>query len=280
MVTTIIAIAVLGGLAIYLALPRGGPARLKPLMWAASGAALVLLWGLWLANFQGTGLGRAALFLPLATLAVVAAFMMITRRNPVRVALWFAVVVLAVAGLMLLVGAQFVAAVTVIVYAGAVIVMFLFVIMLAGQTGREYYDRVSRDPELAVAAGATLLALVMLVAVSSYGGSPSLWPDRKALPDQSEIAAMSSRPGAAHVAPLGRALYAVHWLSVELAGTLLLVALVAAVLIVGTRRHAQADAAVPNSGAGQVAPSGGGAGEGERGGQPNCAGKPASDSSE
>ena len=65
------------------------------------------------------------------------AMLMITNRNPVYSALWFALATLSVCGLFLLQSAPFLAAATVIVYAGAIIVTFMFVIMLAQQSGRD-----------------------------------------------------------------------------------------------------------------------------------------------
>ena len=70
----------------------------------------------------------------------------ITSRNPIYSALWFAMVVIATAGLFLLAGASFLAAGTIIVYAGAIIVTFLFVIMLAQMEGKAIYDRAARAP--------------------------------------------------------------------------------------------------------------------------------------
>src|SRR5262245_13890795 len=78
--------------------------------------------------------------------AIIGGVLTITSRNPVYSALWFALVVIATAGLFLLAGAQFLAAGTVIVYAGAIIVTFLFVIMLAQMQGRALYDRAARSP--------------------------------------------------------------------------------------------------------------------------------------
>ncbi len=80
----------------------------------------------WLANL---------FFYAFALLALLGAVVMVTNRNPVNSALFFAVVVLSTSGLFLLAGAQFLAAGTVIVYAGAIIVTFLFVIMLAQSEG-------------------------------------------------------------------------------------------------------------------------------------------------
>jgi NADH-quinone oxidoreductase subunit J len=78
--------------------------------------------------------------------AVGAGVLMITDRDPVHSALWFAATTLSVCGLFLLRSAAFLAAATAIVYAGAIIVVFLFVIMLARQTGAARYDQQAAQP--------------------------------------------------------------------------------------------------------------------------------------
>lgn len=102
-----------------------------------------------------------AFFYALGTVAVSAAVMTIISRNPVHNALWFAVVLLATSGLFLLVDAQFLAAGTVIVYAGAIVVTFLFVIMLAQAEGYALYDRMARAPF-----ACTIAALLMMGALA------------------------------------------------------------------------------------------------------------------
>ena len=77
-----------------------------------------------------------------------AGLLTVTSRNPVYSALWFASVVLSTSGLFLLADAPFLAAGTIIVYAGAIIVTFLFVIMLAQMEGKADYDRAARSPGL------------------------------------------------------------------------------------------------------------------------------------
>ncbi len=67
-----------------------------------------------------------------AIVAIVATVMVITRRNAVHALLYLVVSLLAVAVIMLLLGAVFVAALEVIIYAGAIMVLFVFVIMLIG----------------------------------------------------------------------------------------------------------------------------------------------------
>src|SRR6185369_10879506 len=84
-----------------------------------------------------------AVFWLLALIAVAAAVAMITSRAPVYSAIWFAVSLLGVAGLLFQGGAQFLSVATVVVYAGAIVVTFLFVIMLAQPEGHSSYDRLS-----------------------------------------------------------------------------------------------------------------------------------------
>jgi NADH:ubiquinone oxidoreductase subunit 6 (subunit J) len=88
----------------------------------------------------------------------------------VRAALSFALVVLSTCGLFLLQAAPFLMAATGIIYAGAIIVTFLFVIMLAQQAGLADADRRSREPFLSVVAGFVLLAGILCVLHRNYGG--------------------------------------------------------------------------------------------------------------
>ena len=69
-------------------------------------------------------------FVVLALVAVVAALLVVGTRNPVVSALWLALTFVAVAGVFVVLGAEFLAAIQLIVYAGAILVFFLFVIML------------------------------------------------------------------------------------------------------------------------------------------------------
>src|SRR5215218_56810 len=71
-------------------------------------------------------------FAQLAGLAIVSAVMMITRRDAVHSALWLVVTFFSLAGMYVMLGAEFLAALQVLVYTGAILVLFLFVIMLLG----------------------------------------------------------------------------------------------------------------------------------------------------
>ena len=85
-------------------------------------------------------------FLVLAAVAVAGAVNLILQRHPIHSALSLIVVMVALAGLYLLLGAEFVAAIQIIVYAGAIMVLFVFVIMLlnAGAEERSSLSRMAR----------------------------------------------------------------------------------------------------------------------------------------
>src|SRR5678809_827752 len=94
--------------------------------------------------------------------AILFAGLMITGRNPARSALAFAMVVLSTCGLFLLLAAPFLTAATIIIYAGPIIVTFLFVSMLSQQEGPSNAALRTREPALAAAAGFVLLATFLV----------------------------------------------------------------------------------------------------------------------
>ena len=113
------------------------------------------------------------IFFVLAGLAVLGAVALIVQRHPIHSALSLILVMLSLAGLYLLMGAEFIAAVQIIVYGGAVMVLFIFVIMLlnAGEEERTNFSK------LATFAGVPLaLALASIIAVAiarSSGNIPA-----------------------------------------------------------------------------------------------------------
>ncbi|MBM3993559.1 MAG: hypothetical protein FJ303_05325 [Planctomycetes bacterium] len=155
----------LGFVAIYLLMPR---ANRLPALWGGVLAGLALiLGGFVLARSQVFSV-ETILFLAFSGLAIAAGVMMITQSNPVHAALSFAMVVLSVCGLFLLQAAPFLMAATIIIYAGAIVVTFLFVIMLAQQEGPSNADQRSREPFLASLAGCVLLASVWSIVHKTY----------------------------------------------------------------------------------------------------------------
>jgi len=89
---------------------------------------------------------QIAIFLVLAAVAVAGAVNVILQRHPIHSALSLIVVMVALAGLYLLQGAEFIADVQIIVYGGAIMVLFVFVIMLlnAGEEERQNLSRLAR----------------------------------------------------------------------------------------------------------------------------------------
>ena len=110
------------------------------------------------------GIIEPALFWILAILAVAAAVGAISAKDPVYSALWFALCLLGVSGLFLYQGAFFLGIATVAVYAGAIVVTFLFVLMLAQPEGHAFYDRMSWgrvSPVIACLATAGLVGVLV-----------------------------------------------------------------------------------------------------------------------
>ena len=107
------------------------------------------------------------LFLGLAALAVVAAFNVILQRNPIYSAIGLIVVLCSLAALFLTLSAQFIAAMQIIVYAGAIMVLFVFVIMLLNVRAEE--TRIDKQKYLKWLAAPLFLALLAeVMAVVRY----------------------------------------------------------------------------------------------------------------
>lgn len=123
------------------------------------------------------------MFWVFALIAVASAGRMITHPRPVYCALYFIMVVLSTAALLLLLGAEFMAFALIIVYAGAILVTYLFVIMLAQQAdnpdnpneGAEY-DRIPREPLAAVVAGMLMMAALTQVLSQHADNWPNTGP--------------------------------------------------------------------------------------------------------
>lgn len=194
--------------------------------------------------------------------ALMSGVLMITARNPVYAALWFALATLSTCGLFLLQHAPFLAAATIIVYAGAVIVTFLFVIMLAQQSGAAGYDQKSSQPLLATLSAFVLLGALSVTLLSeridvarpviaaaasenesaSNGMTMSLTMPNKApaavpvLPGNLMSKADADHP-VGNMKGLGKSLFGDYLFAVELAGTLLLVASIGAIAIAPRREQ-------------------------------------------
>lgn len=250
--------------ALWLLLPRGN-ARGRMLGVVLGLAALGLLGAQldWLGSWASQ-----SLFAILAATTVISAVGAVTLRSPVYCAIWFALTLMGTAGLMLLGGAQFLGVATIVVYAGAILVTFLFVLMLAQPEGHAFYDRVSWEALLSSCAGALLVGMLTLTAASVYrdGAQRVGWtsgPANEVALDELAVDAQGQPPAddAGDNVPaifatgvtseqrqadilnprqmerLGKHLFSEYLVAVEVAGVLLLVALVGATAIVSQHKR-------------------------------------------
>ena len=164
----------------------------------------------------------------LAAVTVIAAVMTVTLRNPVYCAIWFALSLLATGGLFMLQGAQFLGVATVVVYAGAILVTFLFVLMLANPEGHAFYDRLSWEAPLSAITGGIMIGMLSFTLVGVFQPADEPYAQIPAV----DVDRTQDILAAEHMAHLGGNLFSQHLIAVELAGTLLLVALVGCVAIV------------------------------------------------
>lgn len=159
---------VTGFVAIVTLLPHPGKGTQgKVKVGLAAGVLSLLLIGLLLMRSSGH-IAMDFFFDAFAIVTVAAGAAMIVQCNPVYSALYFAITVLGVCGLFLVKSASFLAAATIIVYAGAIIVTFLFVIMLAQQAGLADYDRRSRERIFSCLAGFVLLAAMLFIIEKNF----------------------------------------------------------------------------------------------------------------
>ena len=235
---------VLGWIAVWLLMPNGkSRSRIGG---GLAGIAAMLMTQMMLLPPAGD-LVRNVLFYLFAAGAVLNAGLMITDRNPVFAALWFALVTLSVCGLFLLNSAPFLAATTIIVYAGAIIVTFLFVIMLAQQSqSAANYDQHPFQPGIA-SLGAFVLLGALLFTLQEWGGidgknvKPDAHPDQFISVPESVVANPLSRAPADNpheigsLRGLGRSLFGDYLYAVELAGTVLLIATIGAIALAPRR---------------------------------------------
>ncbi len=101
------------------------------------------------------------LFILLSLMAVAGAIMMLVSKNPVHSILWLIIVFFAISGHYILLNAQFLAVVNIIVYAGAIMVLFLFVVMLMNLNADTEPVKNYRLRLIGIIAGGTLLLIVL-----------------------------------------------------------------------------------------------------------------------
>ena len=159
--------------------------------------------------------------------AILSSVLCITRRSPVASALWLITTLFNVAALFVLLDAHFLAALQVLVYAGAIMVLFLFVIMLLNLGERDPGDRSGWWPNKVVGAAVGLGLVVELFVLRR-----AVPPDAIRLPDGAVAAEMADR-GA--VQALALPLFQAYLVPFEITSLMLLAAIVGAVVLAKRR---------------------------------------------
>ncbi|HJS41172.1 MAG TPA: NADH-quinone oxidoreductase subunit J [Sphingomicrobium sp.] len=152
-----------------------------------------------------------------AAMTIASAVLVIFARNPVHSVLWLILAFFNAAGLMLMTGAEFIALLLVIVYVGAVAVLFLFVVMMLDIDFSQLRSGFTKNLPFGLLVALVLLAEI-IIAANARGAGP-LIADRP--PD-------AAQP---NIVALGEAMYSRFLFPFEIAGLILLVAMVGAIVL-------------------------------------------------
>jgi NADH-quinone oxidoreductase subunit J len=171
---------------------------------------------------------EAAFFYLFALVAVASALMVISSRNPVHSVLFLILAFFNAAGLFLLAGAEFLALILLIVYVGAVMVLFLFVVMMLDVDFAEFKQGALRYAPIGALVG-LIFAAELIIVTGGYVLAPELSSSvARPIPDLAERT---------NTAALGDILYTDYIHFFQMAGVVLLVAMVGAIVL--TLRHKQ-----------------------------------------
>jgi len=164
-------------------------------------------------------------FYLLATVAVVSALLVVTARNPVHSVLFLILAFFSSAGLFVLLGAEFLAMLLVVVYVGAVAVLFLFVVMMLDVDFVRLREGFARYLPFALVIAAVLLTEMILISQAVVNGGAAAGRDTltPASPEMSNIEA------------IGRVLYTDYVYMFQASGIVLLIAMIGAIVL--TLRH-------------------------------------------
>lgn len=177
-----------------------------------------------------------AYFWVCAALAVAGALFTVMAKNPIRGAMGLLMMILSIAGIYLALHAQFLAAIQLIVYAGAIVVLFIFVIMLLGPDATSPNDHRGRIPRVFSAGAFGLAGLgAMTLLIRS---APPIAKDKLLASPPTDFGSVET---------FGRILFTDALVPFELSSALLMVAIVGAVAV--ARGHHKSDARQPRDAA-------------------------------
>ena len=167
-----------------------------------------------------------------ATVLILASVMVILAKNPVHSVLWLIVCFFNAAGLFVLLGAEFLAMLLVIVYVGAVAVLFLFVVMMLDVDFAEFRSGLSRYLPFGLTVGGIILAEILLAVGTWVPGNSVQMFDVLAAPAD----------GMTNTQAIGAVLYTRYLYVFQAAGLVLMVSMIGAIVLthrqrVGTKRQ-------------------------------------------
>jgi NADH-quinone oxidoreductase subunit J len=186
------------------------------------------------------------IFYVFAALAIASALMVITQNNPVRCVLFLVVTFISSAVLWILAKAEFLALILVLVYVGAVMTLFLFVVMMLNIDVESIKSHFKRYLPFGLILVALLTGLLMVAIPADTFKSNVETLNSAATLSENSITESNPRPlivGLSNTEALGMVLYTDYFLAFELAAVLLLVAIVSAITLVhrAARRSKQQD---------------------------------------
>jgi NADH-quinone oxidoreductase subunit J len=244
----ILVLSALAGVGTVLLLPSRREATLRKIGGAVVTVSFLILAAVLVHYLAGLGKGHMSLYFWIfSAIAIAGGVRVITHPRPVYSALYFVLSVMASAGLFILLWAEFMAAALIVIYAGAILVTYVFVIMLATQSvnagGGAHsngdaallaeYDLVSREPIVACAVGFTLMGVLLFVI---FDRAPQPPPTTIVTTPVATVANPEPAPYAPDtVQALGVYLFRNQLVNLELAGLILTVAMVGAILIARRR---------------------------------------------
>ncbi|HDH04218.1 MAG TPA: NADH-quinone oxidoreductase subunit J [Nitrospirae bacterium] len=158
-----------------------------------------------------------------AVMITVLSLLMITRRNPVHGVLWMLALFVHIAGLYILLNAEFLAAIQIIVYAGAILVLFLFVIMLLNLKKEESVKKFQKHWPVGVGTG-----IIFVVFAVSIVRKIEVFPQL----GKYTIEAIKAE---GNIMTIGKVLYTKYLLPFEIVSLILLVAIIGAVVLAKKR---------------------------------------------
>lgn len=269
----VLVLCIAAGVGTFLLLPRRGGGGAQRSVGGAMVLLAALVLGLVLVRYiaiNNWGAGPGIYFWIFSAIALLGALRVVTHPRPVYAALYFVLTVFASAGLFVLLWAEFMAAALVLIYAGAILVTYVFVIMLAASTAQAglskmaEYDEVSRDPVVAASVGFALMGVLLFVIfdraepvssaartytyvawkvepdgrrveVSGEVEAPNVMVARERVPLELRSQLDRDPEPAFSVQALGRYLFREQAVNLELSGLILTIGMVGAILIARRR---------------------------------------------